>query len=62
MKMIFKFFQSLTVIILLAGCSAKQENVVRINLRAEPQTLDPRKARDLQSMTLAKMFYEGSRV
>jgi len=59
MKMIFKFFQSLTVIILLAGCSAKQENVVRINLRAEPQALDPRKARDLQSMTLAKMFYDG---
>lgn len=59
MKMIFKFIQSFTLLILLVGCSAKQENVVRINLGAEPQALDPRKARDLQSMTLAKMFFDG---
>ena len=45
MKTIFKFVQSLTLLILLVGCSAKQENVVRINLGGEPQALDPRKAR-----------------
>jgi oligopeptide transport system substrate-binding protein len=59
MKIFNKFFQLSVLLILLAGCSAKQENIVKINLRAEPQTLDPRKARDLQSVTLAKMFFEG---
>src|SRR5471030_1721372 len=59
MRVIFKTIQSFALLILLVGCSAKQENVVRINLKAEPATLDPRKARDLPSMTLARMFFEG---
>jgi oligopeptide transport system substrate-binding protein len=59
MKMMNKFFQVFLLLVLLAGCTPKQENVVRINLGAEPTTLDPRKARDLQSMTLARMFFEG---
>ena len=46
-------------LIIVTGCSAKQENVLRINLKAEPASLDPRRARDLQSMTLARMFFEG---
>ncbi len=56
MKKIISFF---VVLILLVGCAAKQENVVRINMGGEPHTLDPRRARDLQSMTLAKMLFEG---
>lgn len=30
-----------------------------MNIGGEPHTLDPRKARDLQSMTITKMFFEG---
>ncbi len=59
MKTLNKFFQLFALLILLAGCSSKQENVVRVNLGAEPTTLDPRKARDLQAMTLSRMFFEG---
>ncbi|MES2345825.1 MAG: peptide ABC transporter substrate-binding protein [Chlamydiota bacterium] len=33
--------------------------VARINLVTEPQTLDPRRSRDLQSVTLIRMFFEG---
>ncbi len=32
---------------------------ITINLGAEPQTLDPRKARDLHAVTLVKMLFEG---
>ncbi len=59
MKTVSKFFQVFALLVLLVGCSAKQENVVKVNLGAEPTTLDPRKARDLQAMTLARMFFEG---
>jgi oligopeptide transport system substrate-binding protein len=59
MKTMRRFIQVFMLLVLLAGCNAKQENVVRINLGAEPATLDPRKARDLQSMTLARMFFDG---
>lgn len=59
MRPIFKTLLFFSLLIVFVGCSAKQENVVRINLGAEPASLDPRKARDLQSMTLARMFFEG---
>ena len=59
MRAIFKTLLFCSLLILFVGCSAKQENVVTINLKAEPASLDPRKARDLQSMTLARMFFEG---
>lgn len=32
---------------------------IKINLGADPQTLDPRKARDLHAVTLTKMLFEG---
>ncbi|HSX03214.1 MAG TPA: peptide ABC transporter substrate-binding protein [Rhabdochlamydiaceae bacterium] len=32
---------------------------IKINLGADPQTLDPRKARDLHAVTLVKMLFEG---
>ncbi|HEY5235439.1 MAG TPA: peptide ABC transporter substrate-binding protein, partial [Rhabdochlamydiaceae bacterium] len=59
MKTLSKFFQVFALLALLVGCTAKKDNVVRVNLGAEPATLDPRKARDLQAMTLARMFFEG---
>jgi len=34
-------------------------HVLRINIGQEPRTIDPARARDLQSITLVKMFYEG---
>lgn len=54
-----RFISIFTFLILCFGCSPKQENVVRINIRKEPPTLDPHKARDLESITLAKMLFEG---
>jgi ABC-type oligopeptide transport system substrate-binding subunit len=59
MKSFYKFISLFAMLLSLVGCTAKQDNVVKINIGAEPQTLDPRKARDLQSMTIAKMFFEG---
>jgi len=50
-------------LIFLAGCknSSPLSNgqCIRINIGADPQTLDPRKARDLTSITLMNMFFEG---
>lgn len=33
--------------------------ILRINIGSEPRTLDPARARDLQSITLVKMLFEG---
>lgn len=38
---------------------SEKKNVVRINLKDEPSTLDPRKARDLSSMSITRMLFEG---
>lgn len=50
-------------LVLLAGCknssSLSNGQCIRINIGADPQTLDPRKARDLTSITLMNMFFEG---
>lgn len=47
----------------LIGCQkappTSQMQSVRINIGMDPQTLDPRKARDLTSITLMHMFFEG---
>ena len=32
---------------------------VKINLKADPKTLDPRKSRDMISLTIMKMFFDG---
>ena len=51
--------------LLFAACSpSKKESgsltrQVRLNLESEPSTLDPRKARDLGSLTIARMLFEG---
>lgn len=50
-------------LVLLAGCknsgSSSNQQCIRINIAGDPQTLDPRKARDLTSITLMNMFFEG---
>jgi len=59
MKRWLKIINVFALLLLLVGCSGKKENALRINIGGEPHTLDPRKARDLQSMTIAKMFFDG---
>lgn len=61
-----KFIPSLLAACLLFGLSgcnqnsgAKNQKVVRISTKEDPQTLDPRLARTLPNMTFIKMFYEG---
>lgn len=54
----------LFAILLLTSCQTNQslphqEQKIRINIGIDPQTLDPRKARDLTSITLMHMFFEG---
>ena len=54
----------LACILLISSCQTntapdKQHSKLRINIGADPQTLDPRKARDLTSITLMHMFFEG---
>lgn len=59
MRRIIKFINLFAILLLCVGCSSKRENVLRVNMGGEPHTLDPRKARDLQSLTIAKMFFDG---
>jgi oligopeptide transport system substrate-binding protein len=59
MRTPLNFIRTFLLLILFAGCNATQENVVRVNIGGEPSTLDPRKARDLHSLTVAKMLFEG---
>lgn len=57
-----KIQKSLLFLMLLAGgcqSSNTKQNIVQINLVGEPHALDPRLARDPQSQTLLRMFFEG---
>lgn len=50
------------VLVALVGCSSSKnpyEKIARVNLKDEPHTLDPRRARDPGSLTLARTFFEG---
>ncbi|MBS0615230.1 MAG: peptide ABC transporter substrate-binding protein [Verrucomicrobia bacterium] len=47
------------LLLFFAGCGSQKDAPIRINIGAEPQTLDPRKARDLQAQTLTRMFFDG---
>jgi len=54
----------LLFLLLLGACggstsSPKEDRVLRINLFQDPLTLDPRKARDLHTITLMRMLFEG---
>lgn len=50
-------------VLMLLGCykaqSPIQQQIIRVNIGEEPQSLDPRKARSLSSITLMHMFFEG---
>jgi len=50
------------IFFLTAGCQQSgnsSKNMFRISIEAEPTTLDPRKARDLNTVTICRMLYEG---
>ncbi len=54
----------ITLITLFCACQCSsplenKKNCARINIVDEPQSLDPRKARDLSSVTLTRMLFEG---
>ena len=54
----------ITLITLFCGCqssspSGDKKNCARVNVVDEPQSLDPRRARDLSSLTLTRMLFEG---
>ena len=55
-------FLFLALILLFTGCSKQTESPkqrLRINICSEPATLDPRKARPLNEVTLCRMLFEG---
>jgi len=54
-----KFFQLVFLALALTACGSKAPQQVRVNIGAEPHSLDPRKIRDLQSQTISKMFFDG---
>ncbi len=43
----------------LHGDKKSTSHILRVNIHTEPRTLDPARARDLQSVTLARMLFEG---
>lgn len=50
------------VTLMLFSCSkhdSTSQQALRVNIFVDPQTLDPRKARDLNTITLMRMIYEG---
>lgn len=60
-------FALLSLILVLGACQSsntkssltKQSECVKINLKDDPKTLDPRKSREIISITIMKMFFEG---
>ncbi len=59
-----KIAKVLFFFLMLIGCSKDQSLIVsketlRVNLGAEPLTLDPRKARALNAINICRVFFEG---
>lgn len=59
MRIFIKWFNLLALLVVSVSCSSKTHDALRMNIGGEPHTLDPRKARELQSMTIVKMFFDG---
>lgn len=59
MRLLRKVFNFIFVLLVCTACNQESHDALRLNIGGEPHTLDPRKARDLQSMTLTKMFFDG---
>ncbi len=56
------FFLAIALLLFTLSCgnsTTKSKQILRINIQSEPQSLDPRKARDLTSITLMHMLFEG---
>ncbi len=55
-----KIFNVVLFYLLLIGCSSsKKQNVLSLNLRGDPVTLDPRLARDLGSLAVTRTLFDG---
>lgn len=53
---------AVTLAVFFAGCgksSSPSAQALRINIASEPATLDPRRARDLNEVTMCRMLFEG---
>ncbi|MBN2479535.1 MAG: peptide ABC transporter substrate-binding protein [Parachlamydiales bacterium] len=58
------FFIFFAVTLIFTSCKNNErkvsnKNVISFNINSDPNTLDPRKARDLNSMNISKIFFEG---
>ncbi|MBI5274530.1 MAG: peptide ABC transporter substrate-binding protein [Chlamydiales bacterium] len=67
-KKIISFFGILVLSCIITSCHSSKENnknyrqkqqVLKINIVTEPQSLDPRKVRNLTDINLVKMFHDG---
>lgn len=64
-KLLFLFQLSLSLLLLCLGCQpsdtprVQPTSDLRISMEAEPQTLDPRRIRDLSNVTFMHTLYEG---
>lgn len=47
------------IFLCLTGCYVRQTPYLKINISKDPSTLDPRKARDLNCLIIARMLYDG---
>lgn len=59
MRLLLKAFNFVFILLICAACTSKSHDALRMNIGGEPHTLDPRKARELQSMTIIKMLFDG---
>ena len=53
------FIHVILLLLLLAGCQPEKGQTLKVNLGGEPQTLDPRRVKDLQSQTVVQMCFDG---
>ena len=49
----------LVLLLLLTACQPERGQTLKVNLGGEPQTLDPRRVKDLQSQTVVQMCFDG---
>ncbi len=59
MRKICHLFNLFIALNFFTSCDKPKTQGLKLNLVSEPQTLDPRKVRDLQSQTVVQMCFEG---
>src|SRR5580704_11889257 len=63
--MLIRIFLSVLIVLLLSGCEKKPKEYrptkqeLRINIKCEPLSLDPRKPNDATSLNFLKMCFDG---